>query len=487
MIASLPDLWHVRCAFQDLDLTAEAADASMLSRSMHLRLPQDASSATYRENQMAASAASFTYAPYTRRASKLVPQHWVERYEREAGKFWDLFYQRHADRFFKDRHYLGEEWPELQVPACGEASVGEQGADVEEGDDGDDEGDDEGDDDGDGTALRALLDSARGGFRGVVPGEEDVELRMLEAGCGVGNTLFPLLRANPRLKAYGVEFSKTAVEIVQAHRLAAAGRVTAAVGDLTDGVLPSTLSECIGRCDVATLMFVLSAISPGEMMERAIDAAASALREGGYLLIRDYAEGDGAQRRLQATSEARPKQLDEAGRFFVRQDGTRAYYFETGELAAMVESRGLRTLRCEVTLRETTNRAKGLTIGRRYITATFQKLGVSRTHEAGASRDPARRSDADGRKDGAAPPSIVTQPAHAAREQPASAAKKAHPDLQPHPRASDLTKPSVVAQPGAQLPPAPRMGAAFAAVVKALRDSIESTIETERAESFTAR
>ena len=46
-------------------------------------------------------------------------------------------------------------------------------------------------------------------------GEEE-NLVLLEAGCGVGNTIFPLLRVNPRLVAYGFDFSAAAVDI--AHR-----------------------------------------------------------------------------------------------------------------------------------------------------------------------------------------------------------------------------------------------------------------------------
>jgi SAM-dependent methyltransferase len=105
------------------------------------------------------------------------------------------------------------------------------------------------------------------------------ELLLLEAGCGVGNTLFPLLRANPRLRCFGVDFADAAIAIVRRHPFAQCGRVSAAVGDLTCGRLPAELAPCLGACDVATLMFVLSAISP-ERMRAAVDAAASALREG---------------------------------------------------------------------------------------------------------------------------------------------------------------------------------------------------------------
>lgn len=35
---------------------------------------------------------------------------WRDKYERDAKKYWDIFYKHHGDRFFKDRHYLDKEW-----------------------------------------------------------------------------------------------------------------------------------------------------------------------------------------------------------------------------------------------------------------------------------------------------------------------------------------------------------------------------------------
>ena len=301
--------------------------------------------------------APHVYAPYASRRTSRVPSHWVDKYERDAAKNWDLFYRRHADHFFKDRHYLEAEWPELR------------GGGGDDGGDAADAAGDGGDAADDSAAVGELLQA------------DGSEVRLLEAGCGVGNTLFPLLRSNPRLVAYGFDFSPAAIEIVRRHPLAREGRVISAVGDLTSGRLPEELADaCGGACDVATLMFVLSAITP-DKMAAAIDAAAAGLRVGGRLLIRDYADGDGAQERLRHA--AQPKQLDEAGRFFVRQDGTRAYYFGESELTRLVEGRGFETVRCEVTHRETVNRLKGLAIARRYVTATFRL--VSRTPPAEAT------------------------------------------------------------------------------------------------------
>ena len=191
--------------------------------------------------------APFVYQPYTR--SKLVTPYWTERYEREAAKNWDLFYRRNRDRFFKDRHYLQAEWPELAESQSAEG--------VDECDD----------------QAADRLDAASQ-VRAALATSGDAATVLLEAGCGVGNTLFPLLAANPKLRCFAFDFSDAAVAIVQEHPLYSSGRIVASVGDLTEGALPAPLAECRSRADLATLMFVLSAISP-EKMAAAVASVAS--------------------------------------------------------------------------------------------------------------------------------------------------------------------------------------------------------------------
>ena len=83
------------------------------------------------------------YAPYTvlfaNTAADLVPEHWVARYEREAAKNWDKFYLRHGSTFFRDRHYLGKEWSELDG-AGGAASSAAAAAPAAAADDADGDG-----------------------------------------------------------------------------------------------------------------------------------------------------------------------------------------------------------------------------------------------------------------------------------------------------------------------------------------------------------
>lgn len=85
-----------------------------------------------------------------------------------------------------------------------------------------------------------------------------------QVGCGAGNTLFPLLAANPRAFGYACDFSPSAVRLVRAHAAYTQNRAYAFVADLTQ---PYALLAGMprGAADVCTLVFVLSAISPEKM------------------------------------------------------------------------------------------------------------------------------------------------------------------------------------------------------------------------------
>ncbi|XP_027727952.1 methyltransferase-like protein 6 isoform X2 [Vombatus ursinus] len=188
--------------------------------------------------------------------------------EKEAQKNWDLFYKRNSTNFFKDRHWTTREFEELR--SCREF--------------------------------------------------EDQKLTILEAGCGVGNCLFPLLEEDLNIFAYACDFSPRAVEYVKQNPLYDAERCKAFHCDLTqDDLLEHVPAASV---DVVTLIFVLSAVHP-DKMHLVLQNVYKVLKPGKCVLFRDYGLNDHAMLRFKAGNK-----LGE--NFYVRQDGTRAYFFTDG-------------------------------------------------------------------------------------------------------------------------------------------------------------
>ncbi|KAK9814946.1 hypothetical protein WJX73_002785 [Symbiochloris irregularis] len=197
-------------------------------------------------------------------------------YDRRAGHFWDKFYRNTQNRFFKDRNYLHRECPHLL----------KEGANI------------------------------------------------LEVGCGVGNAVFPLLDYNPTAFVYACDFSPRAIQLVQADHRYGCGRAKAAVSDITAASPFEFVDQT--QIDICTMIFVLSAIQPDRMRQVALNVA-SVLKPGaGRVYVRDYARGDLAQQRLSST--ARQQKL--AADFYLRMDGTRAYYFTEEALLQLFEDSG---------------------------------------------------------------------------------------------------------------------------------------------------
>ena len=213
-----------------------------------------------------------------RNQGDVLPSFWKNEYETMANKYWHKFYRRNTTNFYKDRHYLH-------------------------------------------LICKELLDGPQG--------SSDFN-HMLEVGCGVGNAVLPLLELNERLFVHCIDFARSAIELLRSNPLVAStgNRLIADVCDVVRDDLPTTVP--MGRVDVVMCMFVLSALPP-DSLSLVLRKLAACLRPGGVLFIRDYGRYDEAQLRFKKGSK-----LDD--HFYVRQDGTCAYYFDLEELVVLAES-----------------------------------------------------------------------------------------------------------------------------------------------------
>ncbi|KAF8728493.1 hypothetical protein AX14_006577 [Amanita brunnescens Koide BX004] len=208
-----------------------------------------------------------------------VPNDERMKYNEKPAKHWDNFYKNNADNFFRNRKWLHNEFKELISATQPEAGP----------------------------------------------------IKIVEIGCGAGNSVFPLLSSNqnPKLSLYAYDFSSHAVKLVQNNPLYASppvGTIYSSVWDFTspDGP-PPELDP--GTVDIAILVFVLSALHPEEW-GRAVNNIYRMLRPGGLVVLRDYGRYDLTQLRFKSG-----RLLED--NFYIRGDKTRVYFFELDELAVI--------------------------------------------------------------------------------------------------------------------------------------------------------
>ena len=236
------------------------------------------------------------------------------RFNANPEKWWDLFYKQKSSTFFKDRKWLVQEFPILHDLTRRDA------------------------------------------------GPKTV----LEVGAGAGNTAFPIMRINenPDLTVVAADFSKKAVETMRNadEYHPELGTIRAEVWDAASDDLPEQLE--VGSVDVIIMIFIFSALSPGQW-DQAVRNVARLLKPGGYVLFRDYGRGDLAQVRFKAG-----RWMEE--NFYVRGDGTRVYFFDRDELEGIWSDR-FRVLNLDVDRRLIVNRQRRIKMYRSWIQGRFQK------------------------------------------------------------------------------------------------------------------
>lgn len=258
------------------------------------------------------------YKPYTvgfhcglgdNKADNEVSQYWKDKYENYAGYYWHQFYCEHQNHFFKDRHWLTREFPDL----C--------------------------------TLNHATI---------------------LEIGCGVGNTLFPLLSSlHPSNQFIGIDFAQAGLVEIEKDARYDPHRLQVHFGDLTKDSIHEIVPK--GSVHCILLIFVLSAICPNHIFS-CVERCYHLLLPGGKVYFRDYLQGDMSQMRF----DQKHQRVLSQGTFYVRGDGTRVLYFEQDKLVAMCEEIGFHVIAQPIEITKH-NRKEGKEMHRKFIQLTLTK------------------------------------------------------------------------------------------------------------------
>lgn len=188
---------------------------------------------------------------------------------------------------------------------------------------------------------------------------------MLEVGCGVGNLIFPLIAEKMNdYFIYACDFSPRAIEFVKKNNLYDDSNMKAFTCDITNEDILNEIPE--QSLDIITMIFVLSAIHPSNF-QKVANTLYKLLKPSGVLLFRDYGLHDMAQLRFKAGNK-----IDE--NFYMRQDGTRTYFFNLDETAKLFETSGFEIVQNSFISRRTINKKEGIDVKRWFLQGKYKRV-----------------------------------------------------------------------------------------------------------------
>lgn len=222
-------------------------------------------------------------------------------------KNWEKFYKFNKTNFFKDRHYILAEFQEL---------------------------------------------------------EKDTRnpITLLDIGCGVGNSFYPLVKRLPNLIVYAFDFSQRAVNMAKTHKLYDDKRIHLTHLDVVEDEIS------FPSCDYGILMFVLSAVKP-ENHKKVLLKIAEKINKGGILYFRDYARYDLAQLRF-----ASRKKNKVGDNLYMRKDKTLSYFFDKKEIEELFEQCGFKILVSNLICRLIENRKDNKKMHRLWLQMKLIKI-----------------------------------------------------------------------------------------------------------------
>lgn len=292
-------------------------------------------------------------------SSVRIPLNEQVKFDRAACQLWDRFYETHHNKFFKNRKWLFTEFPELLplsarqtrntvTPPQEHCSPSEHIVSAAHRS----------------CKLAALDNNEDDSQSPSFPGQQ-ASFRILELGCGVGNSLFPVVSTIREADAfvYGCDFSPNAIQLVKAHPDYTSTVCHAFVHDICDEVAPFPFPP--RSLDVILAVFVLSAIHP-ERLQGVVNRLSTYLKHGGIFLFRDYGRYDCSQLRFK-----KGRCLSE--NFYTRGDGTCVYFFTKEEVRELFANAGLDEVQNLEDRRLQVNRGKKVVMRRVWVQSKFRK------------------------------------------------------------------------------------------------------------------
>ena len=225
------------------------------------------------------------------------------------NKNWEKFYKFNKTNFFQDRHYILKEFIELN------------------------------------NDIRPSIS-------------------LLDMGCGVGNSFYPLIKVKNNLIVYAFDFSNRAITNAKTHKLYEKNkdRIFLKNLDLVNDEIdyPS--------CDYGILMFVLSAINP-EYHEKIIEKISNKINKDGIVFFRDYAKYDMAQIRF---AQRKKNKVNE--NLYMRKDKTLSYFFDQKEIENLFNKYNFQTIDSKLVSRVIENRKENKKMNRLWLQIKFKKI-----------------------------------------------------------------------------------------------------------------